>query len=473
MTTAVRRVLVATLAGLAAACLACVVARSDVRPDAPLVIHDVSVVDVDAGRVVPAQDVVVRGGRIASVGPTAAAVVPGAHVVEGRGAFLVPGLWDMHAHPHRAGRAVTHYPLHVAHGVVGIRAPGAPLDSILAWRRAWRADDLVPRVWWGSPIVDGDPPVLDWSPVARDSASAVALVARLDSLGFDFVKVYDRLPRDAYFALAAEARRRGLAVEGHVPLRVIPVEAVDAGQRVVEHVTLVLESCLPGALDRAAAGWRSESMLLLADTLLAASLDTYDAIACDRLFARFRQAGTWHVPTLVQGRGWFRDDSTPDPRDRLIPRAMLAEWRRYPATLPARRRAAGRRVVRRQLELVGAMHRRGVRVLAGTDASDEPWVYPGASLHDELALLVEAGLSPLDALRAATIEPARYLGAADSLGLVAPGHAADLVLLDANPLDDVRNTTRIRAVVLRGRLLDRQTLDGMLDDVRRRAAGGP
>ena len=139
----------------------------------------------------------------------------------------------------------------------------------------------------------------------------------------------------------------------------------------------------------------------------------------------------------------------------------------------ARSTVEGFDLVRRQLALVGAMHRRGVRVLAGTDASDEPWVYPGASLHDELALLVEAGLSPLDALRAATIEPARYLGAADSLGLVAPGHAADLVLLDANPLDDVRSTTRIRAVVLRGRLLDRAALDRILDDVRRRAAGGP
>ena len=450
------------------ACAAVRDAAGDAVEDV-LVVRNVNVVELDAGRVVAARDVVVRGGRIVRVSPTSASPVEG-RAVDGTGKFLIPGLWDMHAHPHRGGRAATHYPLHVAYGVTGIRAPGAPLDSILAWRRAWSPDSLAPRVWWGSPIVDGDPPVLDWSVVVPDSASAARVVARLDSLGVHFVKVYDRLSRPAYFALAAEARRRGLAVEGHVPLRVTPAEAVDAGQRAIDHLTLVLESCVPGALERAAAGWRTESMLLLADERLAASLDRYDAAACDRLFARFRQAGTWHVPTAVQARGYFRADSAADPRDALVPRAMLAEWRGYAARLPAARRAAGRRVVRRQLELVGAMHRAGVHVLAGTDASDEPWVYPGASLHDELALLVEAGLSPLDALRAATIEPARYLGATDTLGLVAEGHAADLVLLDANPLQDIRATTRIAAVVLRGRLLDRAALDGLLAGVRRRAA---
>jgi cytosine/adenosine deaminase-related metal-dependent hydrolase len=212
-------------------------------------------------------------------------------------------------------------------------------------------------------------------------------------------------------------------------------------------------------------------MLLLADEWLAASLDRVDEAACDRLFARFRQAGTWQVPTLVQARGWFRADTAPDPRDALVPPAMLADWRRAAGYPSPARRAAGRAVVRRQLALVGAMHRAGVGILAGTDASDEPWVYPGASLHDELALLVEAGLSPLDALRAATLGPARYLGAADTLGRVAPGCAADLVLLDGDPLADIRNTARIRAVVLRGRLLDRAALDRLLDGARRTAAG--
>lgn len=431
-----------------------------------LAIEHVSVVEVETGAVQPDRTVLVRADSIVAVGPAdplAARLGDRTTRIDGRGRFLIPGLWDMHVHAHRAGRAAWHYPLYLANGVTGVRDAGTYEDSASTWRARWPTDSTAPTVWLGSPPIDGVPKVLEFGLEVRTPSEAREAARRFHAQGFRFLKVYDHLDSASHDALLREARSLGIPVEGHVPLRLSPRAAVAAGQRAIDHLTLLLESCIPGALAWTAgdteADSTTDSMQLLGDARLAAALDRYDALACADLFAVLAARNVWQIPTLVQMRGaFYLADSAfaNDPRLALIPDSLRADWEAYRRETPRTVFAAGAAVFRRQLALVGELHRAGVPLLAGTDASDEPWVFPGSSLHDELALFVEAGLSPLDALRTATRNPARYRG--ESRPLIASGSRADLVLLTDNPLVDINNVRRIEAVVLRGRLaFDRRT----------------
>ena len=426
------------------------------RPDPRLLaITNVTVIDVDAGELRPDQTILIAGDTIAAIGPADSIdLPPRARTLDGRGRYVIPGLWDMHTHAHRDGRASWQYPAYLAHGVTGIRDAGTFADSATAWRERLRTDTLAPTVWWGSPPLDGVPAVLSFGVPIASPDEARAAAQRFRALGYDFLKVYDRLDPASYRALADEARRLGIPIEGHVPLRLSPGAAAVAGQRTIEHLTLVLESCIPGTLAWVAADTGRDAMGLLADGRLAASLDRFDSRTCDALLDTLATAGVWQVPTLVQMRGAFvepGDAVTTDPRLRVVPAPVRERWLATRDDWSAEQRRAGRAVYRRQLALVGAMHRAGVPLLAGTDASDEPWVIPGASLHDELALFVEAGLSPLEALRTATSAPARYRG--ESGPLLSPGKRADLVLLAGDPMQDIGALQRIEAVVLRGRVV--------------------
>jgi imidazolonepropionase-like amidohydrolase len=420
-----------------------------------LAITEVAVVDVDAGVVRHGQTLLVVGDTIAAVGPASGVMVPArAHRLDGRGRYVVPGLWDMHTHAHRDGRARWHYPAYLAHGVTGIRDAGTFADSATAWRERLRTDTLAPTVWWGSPPLDGVPAVLSFGVPVATPDEARAAARRFHAQRYDFLKVYDRIDPTSYRALVDEARALGIAVEGHVPLRLSPGEVAMAGQRTVEHLTLVLESCIPGTLAWVAADTTRDAMALLADGRLAASLARFDDRACRALFDTLAVRSVWQVPTLVQLRGAFLapdDPLTDDPRLGVVPASVRQAWVASRDDWSAAERQAGWAVYRRQLALVGDMHRAGVPLLAGTDASDEPWVIPGASLHDELALFVAAGLSPLEALRTATTAPARYRG--ETGPLLAPGRRADLVLLASDPTEDIGALRRIDAVVLRGRLV--------------------
>ena len=278
-------------------------------------------------------------------------------------------------------------------------------------------------------------------PVA-DPVSATAAVDSLADAGADFIKVYTLLPREAYFATLTEARRVGLAVVGHVPAAVTPDEAARAGQRSIEHLRDEIEPyCSPNAVPE-----------------------------CTLLASVFRTEQTWQVPTLVALRTKaFFDDAAmmTDARLRYIPSSLRAEWvKERQAKL---KRGSGYVASKRaryanEVWLTGFLAQKQVPLLAGTDAGIA-FSYPGFSLHDELALLVESGLAPLEALRAATLGPAECLAAQDSMGTIAAGQVADLVLLRSNPLARIAATREIDAVILRGRVLDRRDLDQMLDAV--------
>jgi imidazolonepropionase-like amidohydrolase len=390
--------------------------------------------------------VIVLGSRIAEVGPAAATAVPqDARVIEGGGRFLIPGLWDMHTHSLWSPAAMRMFlPLYVAQGVTGIRDMGGRLSILAAFRDSRRRDDPPwPRVIAAGEILDGPQPVqADISIPVADAVSATAAVDSLAHAGADFIKVYTLLPREAYFAVLAEARRAGLSVAGHVPASVTPEEAALAGQRSIEHLRDEIEPfCSPR-----------------------------DADGCARLTTVFRAARTWQVPTLVvlRTKAFFDDTTvTTDSRLRYMPAALRKEWLDARQLKVRRGRdyvASKRARYADEVWLTGFLARERVPLLAGTDAGSA-FCYPGFSLHDELALLVDSGLTPLDALRAATLAPAEYLAARDSMGTIAVGQVADMVLLRSNPLANIGATREIDAVVHRGRVLDRRQLDNLLDTV--------
>lgn len=451
-------------------------------PGTTIAITDVTVIPMTGNAATPGQTILIRRGRIASIGPSPAAVVPrDAAVVDGRGKYVIPGLWDMHVHNAREGRARYFWPLFLAHGVTGVREMGSYLDTLLHWRRALeRRPASGPRVVWSSPMLDGAPASWTHAIPLTSAAQARVTVDSMHGLGFDFVKVYERLPRETYLAVAEQARRKGIPFAGHLPDAVDPVTAAEAGQRSIEHGSGIYVACIPGAaalldsvrhsLGDAGGGARREH------TLASLLLGGPDPAACDRVLAALVANGTAVTPTLTVQRSYAMPDTSlrHDPRARFAPPELVARWV-SDATATLERKRPDRRdfdaaMFRRFVEFVGRMHRAGVTILAGTDASDEPFVYAGSSLHDELELLVSAGLSAHDALAAATARPAELLGAAGSLGTIQAGKLADLVILDADPLADIANTRRIHAVVSRGRLLAPADIAALLDAAQAEAA---
>lgn len=448
----------------------------------PLVIQHITVIDATGKPEQPDMTVVIERGQITAMGPWKKVKAPaGSQIVDGRGKFLIPGLWDMHAHgyspdPGKVADAEWMAPLHLANGVVGVRAMSGPEDAN-QWRvQHAKSDEPSPSVYLASPIIDGPKPTWPGSVSVADAAQARAAVDRYKANGADFLKVYDGVPRDAYFALADEARKVGISFAGHVPEAIKVEEASDAGQKSMEH------------LQGVALGVSSEEEALFATKYVQTGdfirrdlrgETTYDESKAAALFARFIKNGTWQCPTLVVNRSYQHLD------DRIF---MHKEWLKYVANdmrdywkkmsedilkrTSAQTWDENHREFPEELKLVGRMYRAGVAIVAGTDTFN-PYVYPGFSLHDELALLVEAGLPPMAALQAATIGPARFMGQAERRGTVEVGKVADLVLLDRDPLADIHNTTSIRVVILGGKLMDRAALDAMLAEAEATAAKPP
>jgi imidazolonepropionase-like amidohydrolase len=448
-----------------------------------LAIENVTVIDATGGAPKPGMTVIVEGDRIAEVSPSKKAHVPkNTVVVDGAGKFLIPGLWDMHAHGTADGRAPWTHLLFLANGVVGVRDMFGPPDA-----HAWRAtqvsnEDPSPTIYLGSPVVDGENPRWPGSIVVTDESQGREVVDQQQQRGADFIKVYDKLPRSAYYAIADEARKRGIPFEGHVPESVSAEDVSDAGQKSIEHLTRVALSCSKEENTIAEELRRQETTFRARDATLAQKMDsgkrindlrqrvvdTYDDATAETLFARFVKNGTWQCPTLTLLKAQIDDQlHADDPRLKYLPQSDRARFEDgYLKNFPPVARAWTVKVTRSEfdesLKIVGLMYKAGVPVLAGTDDLN-PGCFPGFSIHDELALLVEAGLPPLAALQAATRNAAQFMGQLDRRGTIETGKIADLVLLDKDPLADIHNTLTIQAVVLNGRLFNRADLDAMLN----------
>ncbi|HSE23788.1 MAG TPA: amidohydrolase family protein [Pyrinomonadaceae bacterium] len=435
------------------------------KPDhtqAPIALTHVTVIDVTGGAARRDTTVVITGDRISAIGDSANTSVPAdAKVVDATGKFLIPGLWDMHVHWY----AKDTLGLFTANGVTGVRQMFGNPD-LLRWRDEIAKGSLLgPRMVVASPIIDGPEPVWPNSISVRNEEEGRKAVRRVKQWGADFVKVYALLPRDAYFGIADEAKQQGMTLVGHVPFSVSPAEASDAGQKSIEHLTGILIDCSPKQTELRDELVKAKSPAARHRVQMTA-LETYDEKKAADLFARFVKNHTWQCPTLtvLRSSAYLGDQNfRRDGRLKYIPRQIQQRWSLRISNSDEGDHAGAKKILQKDLEIVGAMRKAGVPILAGTDTGN-PFCFPGFSLHEELALLVIAGLTPVEALRSATLNPAEFFGLDKTLGTIAQGKIADLVLLDANPLQDIRNTQRINAVISNGRLFDRKALDKMLAD---------
>jgi len=395
---------------------------------AAIAITDVTVIDVASSSARPHMTVILDGEKIRAVG-RAIPVPANARIVPAAGKFLIPGLWDMHVH---LWYKENQLPTFLAFGVTGVQDMGSDFTRVSRWRAAIESGKAV-----GPRIVTSGPPVTEQASgddklptiVARTPEEARKAFDQLWDMDVDFVKVLDGLSRDAYFALAEQARHWHIRLEGHVPRSITAWEAINARQRSLEHLFGVTKSV---------------------------STDE-EAIA---LFEKCALSGVRISPTLVL---WQRMAHTvdeqlkTDPRLKYVPESIRKTWPELKDESPNPYKQQIESIYR----MVSLATRTKVEILAGSDTGD-PYTIPGATLHQELEQLVKAGLTPHQALAAATIAPARFFEWADSMGTIEKDKQADMVLLTANPLDDIRNTTKISAVFSRGRYYPRAALDRIL-----------
>lgn len=425
-------------------------AAAQTDPKTPLqsvVFTHVTVIDATGAAPMPDMTVVIEGDRITRIGSSGQFAVPrGARVVNAAGKYLIPGLWDMHVH--LSFTKASSLPVLVANGVTSVRDMGGRLSELDEWRTKIAAGLLTgPRIVRAGPMLNGQK-FNAFQMVSGNPDETRGVVRGLKEAGVDLIKTHRRMPRDSYFALIDEVKKQGLTLAGHIPMTITPEEASDAGQTTIEHTETLFEGTFASALK---------------GRKLPEAIRQFRADEAEKLFSRFVKNHTVVDPTLVAYRSVveFSDRSLPpDPRSRYVALSLKTEWKKRAQPVSAEDLAELKATFSELREVVRQMARAGVTLVAGCDTS--PRVPPGFSLHDELALLVEAGLTPMQALQAATLTPARVVSRDKDLGSIETGKMADLVLLDANPLDDIRNTQRIAAVVVGGKLLRRADLDALL-----------
>ena len=436
---------------------------------APIVIAHATVINPGTSSVQANRTVVITGDHITSVSDGAKfRSRKNARVIDAAGQYLIPGLWDMHVHSafgdwFPGGRDII-LPLFIANGVTGVRDMGGDAPVLFEWRKQITDGKIVgPRMVISGPMLDGYLPNgklrFPSSVAITTPGSAVAAVDLLKTQGVDFIKVQSVISHDAYLAAAAEAHNQGLPIVGHVPDKVRIKEVVEAGQKSIEHLMGIFEGCST-----------EEDKFIKGEGSLKLLLTTQNEQRCNSLTKLLAQNQIWQVPTLAWQRGGtFLDqrDLKHQPLDKYVPAYWRdVTWRRFTdEMMPDLLRdplAMRQEYFTRNLQMVGALHHAGVRFMAGTDAAPGVYIMPGFSLHDELANFVEAGFTPMESLQTATSNPAKFLEMEASFGSVEPGKVADLVLLSANPLEDIRNTQKINVVVAHGRLFDRAALDQIL-----------
>lgn len=472
------------LAGLAAC--------QTVAPPAPvdLAITDVTVIEPGSGEILPSRSVYVDDGRIVAVEPPQAKTRRTAsRTVDGQGKYLIPGLVDMHVHLFLPEPAEPKLALLLANGVTGIRemsgdcwaAAGAKKGCIAEYRQLQSAvangQIAGPELMSLTSTMVMGPTRLKLPPSAPafiapvTAEQAKVLVAHLVSRGVDEIKTHDSISSAAFTALMRDAKQAGIPVVGHVPFGAGSLGAARLGYRSIEHARDLLYDC-----SRYGPEYRQQEAAVVEGQVgakrptsfdrLTRTMAEYDPQLCQALVRQLADTGIYYVPTHVTREMEARADEAAylaNPNFKYILPERQKRWNddfTETAALPEAERLALDRFFEHGLRITRLAQLAGIPVMAGTDMSDTG-VVPGFSLHRELSLLRRAGLSNLEVLRAATSVPAAYFGRPD-LGEIAEGAEADLVLLTANPLDDIRNTRSIEAVVSNGRLFNRAMLDALL-----------
>ena len=474
------------------AALASVAAASNVfsQTARPLVLTHVTVIETFVGRSQTDQTVLITGSRITALGPTGSFKLPkNATLIEARGKFLIPGLWDMHVHlagvsADPAWSKQVFLPLLIANGITGVRDMGGDLEALLSWRHDIEAGILLgPHIIAAGPWLSASGQKSQEQYPVANAEAARAAVRNLKQRGADFIKILTLPSRETFFAVADEAKRQGLRFSGHIPNSVTASEASDAGIQSIEHIvysSLALDcSSREDELRKAADQARMSHDQRASAAILPQAIESYSPEKAAALWARFKRNGTWVVPTLASVRAILpprisAEQQAQDPQLDFVPQSLRKKWdpRSPENRISESAEAWWTRQFANDFKLAGEMHRAGVAMLAGSDSLDR-FVFPGESLHQELQLLQDVGFTPIEALQAATRDPAVFLGREMDFGGVAVGRIADLVLLDANPMDDVANARKISAVIRGGQFLDRAALDLLLAQARAAAKAVP
>lgn len=439
-----------------------------------LILTHITVVNTREGRELPDLTVVVKDGIIQAVAKVGLIdSSPQTQIINATGKYLIPGLWDMHVHSAFADKPWDEkviFPLYIANGITGIRDMGGDPNILEQRRKRIDAGELTgPHMMIAGPFLNSGKSDTQTMGVNTPDEARQA-VDSLKARGMDFIKVLSISP-GVYWPLAEQAKRQHIHFVGHVPNGVSAAEASMMGQKTIEHLSGVLlatsskESELRQRILDAAARKDSTGYM----HVMAEALDTYSQPKAWDLFSEFVDHCTWQVPTLVWDVADANVDNpaiADDPRMKYVPKSVAQDW--DPAKLTqatgAEQLALSKKLTAHYMQLVDLMRRAGVMIMAGTDSPD-PYVFPGFSLHDELQLLVKSGLSPTQALQAATFYPALFMTKLNRYGVVETGHVADLVVLDDDPLKDIGNTRKISAVVLGGKYFGRADLDKMLHTV--------
>jgi len=473
------------------------------------IIKNANIVDVRSGDVKKGHSFAVKDGKITSITPADAPLIGtelgSTHVIDAQGSYIIPGLWDMHAHATVRTAEYTMGPALVANGVFYIREMigdcvfekclfNRPIEETRAFQRDLAQGNILgPQIMSIGSYDVGGPRALPEETVLLEEHSFFApttdkegrkLAAYMSERGVDFVKPYDSMPREAYFSMLDEAKKLGLTFEGHIPKSVTLREAIDAGQRTVEHARYPILGCSTQSdvlhKDYAAYTENPDAPSVSMGRRYADLLATIDDTVCGDLLKYWADSDTYYVPTHLTREAEAIVHNRPflsDPRAQYVSQLFMDEaWEGEASSYG---RAFTKDPVLQQaymdfhlkgIELTGRAHRAGVKVMVGTDAGDM-LVYPGFGVHDEMQNLVSAGISPLDSLRAATLVPAEFYGLQDTHGSLDVGKVADFVVVSANPLEAIKNTQKIVSLYYNGRFYTSEAIDEVLAEVKNNASG--
>jgi imidazolonepropionase-like amidohydrolase len=463
-------------------CLLIFPVKSKASPDESLVLQHVTVIDATGAAPQLDRTVVISGGRIRSLGP-ASQIKPGvsSKIVDGQGKYLMPGLWDMHVHiagvlADPAWSKNVLLPLLLANGITGVRDMGGDLEALLAWKRDVEAGKFLgPHIIAAGPWLSrGGKKSPEQYPVANAEEAREA-VRNLKKRGADFIKIISLPSREAFFAVAEESRKQNITFVGHLPIEVGATEASNAGMRSIEHLyysnfALSVSSKEQELREQYIAAQKNRDAVAIVK-ISEEAIATYSPEKADALYRALKANNTWITPTL---EGIFiAGHASPLHFEKalmeFLPRPVVKDWETAPEEAEAAPIKELARLSEDDWKLTREMHAAGVSLLAGSDSLDEREV-PGISLHAELAQLIKAGMTPMEAIQCATLGAAQFMGKEDEFGTVRVGRRADLVLLNRDPSKEIANTLSIEGVVFQGEYLDRAAVDRMLKNVRDAAA---
>jgi hypothetical protein len=451
------------------------------------VFYDVTVIDVRGDKLLKHQEVIVSAGKILNVQPLSnKRLHAGAEMIYAKGKYIVPGFWDMHAHVLLDSNYKWQFPLLIANGIIGIREmAGRDMRLAHSLKREMQRGTLPYFHFTASGhIIDGKKVFWPGQLSAPDTATALRLVDSLISEKVDFIKVYSYLEPAVFETIAHRCKEKGIQFAGHVPHKVWVTKAAHEGMATMEHLYgFLMEACAyPDSAmkfrrqnsDNFEAGMSAKLRTQKARAGETFMLDHFSGGRMRAIANVLKQNNTYIVPTVVTNRGWYFSNDTTftnDNRMAYLPVGTRSYWKKTVKTDLEIHSPEDWQNLRKRYEvekkIIKILADEKVRIMAGTDF-DNPYAFPGFSLHDELALYVGLGMKPIDALRTATINPVTYLKMTDSLGTIEKGKRADFVLLNGNPLKKITNTKSIFAVMNNGKLYTSKELETLKEGVLKR-----